>query len=281
MTNKDLNLVVVTSQLAVTVVDHGGGAVYGALSYSLLRGVQELVLAAPAVTDPEARIRPEAADCVHVASLQLVDVHCVDVLQPLGVDLEDGERDGLKVKEHLRPHNPSDRDDDEAMLVFSSSDRQHTHLRWHQCQQPDMPTRNNLPLEKVHRAYRGMFSLCGPLETLRNRNALWATTRQESGRQPRQRRKSDTALPITRWARHRCRFSTVTGGRKKKREEEETLSSACRLLWETADDQLLIWQRDSVLEMGVARPAKCLLLSPTRLREEDFRSSELRKLTIR
>lgn len=67
---------------------------YGALSYSLLRGVQELVLAAPAVTDPEARICPEAADCVHVASLQLVDVHCVDVLQPLGVDLEDGERDG-------------------------------------------------------------------------------------------------------------------------------------------------------------------------------------------
>lgn len=65
----------------------GWGTVYGALSYSLLRGVQELVLAAPAVTDPEARICPEAADCVHVASLQLVDVHCVDVLQPLGVDL--------------------------------------------------------------------------------------------------------------------------------------------------------------------------------------------------
>lgn len=36
-----------------------------------------------------------------------------------------------------------------------------------------------------------------------------------------------------------------------------------------------VWQ-----EMGVARPAKCQLLSPTRLREEDFLSSKLGKLTI-
>lgn len=61
-------------------------------SYSLFCGVQELILAATAITDPDARVCPEAADCVNVAPLQLVDLHCVHILQPLGVDLKDSER---------------------------------------------------------------------------------------------------------------------------------------------------------------------------------------------
>lgn len=61
-------------------------------AYSLLCGVQELVLAAAAVAAPDARIRPQAADGVDVAMLQLSDLHRVDVLYPLGVGLEGGER---------------------------------------------------------------------------------------------------------------------------------------------------------------------------------------------
>lgn len=56
--------------------------------YSLLRGVQELVLAAAAVADADAHVRPQAADGIHVALLQLGDLHRVYVLQPLGVDLK-------------------------------------------------------------------------------------------------------------------------------------------------------------------------------------------------
>lgn len=56
--------------------------------YSLLRGVQELVLAAAAVADPDAHVRPQAADGIDVALLQLGDLHRVYVLQPLGVDLK-------------------------------------------------------------------------------------------------------------------------------------------------------------------------------------------------
>lgn len=56
--------------------------------YSLLCGVQELVLAATAVTDPDAHVCPEAADCVNIAPFQLGDLHCVYVLQPLGIDLK-------------------------------------------------------------------------------------------------------------------------------------------------------------------------------------------------
>lgn len=56
--------------------------------YSLLSGVQELVLAATAVTHPDSHVSPETADCVNVAPLQLSDVHCVHVLQPFCIDLK-------------------------------------------------------------------------------------------------------------------------------------------------------------------------------------------------
>lgn len=58
--------------------------------HSLLRGVQELVLAASAVADPNARVGPEAADGVHVISLQCGDMQRVDVLHLTGVELRDG-----------------------------------------------------------------------------------------------------------------------------------------------------------------------------------------------
>lgn len=61
-------------------------------SYSLFCGVQELVLAAAAVTDPDAQVSPEAADRVDIAPLQLGDLHRVYILQPLGVDLKDSKR---------------------------------------------------------------------------------------------------------------------------------------------------------------------------------------------
>lgn len=57
--------------------------------YSLLRGVQELVLAAAAVTDPYPWVSPEAADGVDVPPLQPCDLHCVHILQQLGVHLKD------------------------------------------------------------------------------------------------------------------------------------------------------------------------------------------------
>lgn len=56
--------------------------------YSLLCGVQELVLAAAAVADPNAHVRPQAADRIDVALLQLGDLHRVYVPHPLGVDLK-------------------------------------------------------------------------------------------------------------------------------------------------------------------------------------------------
>lgn len=59
--------------------------------YSLLCGVQELVLAAAAVADPDAHVRPQTADCVDIAALQLGDLHRVYVLHPLGVDLKGGD----------------------------------------------------------------------------------------------------------------------------------------------------------------------------------------------
>lgn len=65
------------------------------LSYSLLCGIQELVLAAAGITEPDAHVCPEATDCVDVALLQLGDQHCVDILQPLGVDLKDSETFGV------------------------------------------------------------------------------------------------------------------------------------------------------------------------------------------
>lgn len=61
-------------------------------AYSLLRGVQELVLAAAAVADPDAHVRPQAADRVDVAVLQLSDLHRVYVLHPLGIGLKGGDR---------------------------------------------------------------------------------------------------------------------------------------------------------------------------------------------
>lgn len=59
---------------------------------SLLRGIQELVLAPAAVADPNAHVRPQTADGLHVATLQLSDLHRVYVLHPLGVDLKGGDR---------------------------------------------------------------------------------------------------------------------------------------------------------------------------------------------
>lgn len=56
--------------------------------YSLLSGVQELVLAATAVTHPDPHVGPETADCVNVAPLQLSDVHRVHILQPFCIDLK-------------------------------------------------------------------------------------------------------------------------------------------------------------------------------------------------
>lgn len=51
--------------------------------YSLFCGVQELILAATAVTDPDTRVCPEPADGINIAPLQLGDMHRVYVLQPL------------------------------------------------------------------------------------------------------------------------------------------------------------------------------------------------------
>lgn len=48
--------------------------------YSLLCGVQELVLAASAVTDPDAKVCPEPADSIDITPLQLGDLHCVYIL---------------------------------------------------------------------------------------------------------------------------------------------------------------------------------------------------------
>ena len=53
----------------------------------LLCGVQELVLAAAPVAGPEAGVGPEVSDGVHVAPVQLCDLHRVHVLDPLGIHL--------------------------------------------------------------------------------------------------------------------------------------------------------------------------------------------------
>lgn len=50
------------------------------------------------------------------------------------------------------------------------------------------PQRNNLQPGKVHRAYRGMCSLCGP-HSVTDWNALRTSLRQESGKLPQPRRK--------------------------------------------------------------------------------------------
>lgn len=71
------------------VSDSAEGLVAGRLPvYSLLCGVQELVLAAAAVTHSDAHVCPETTDGVHVAPLQLGDPHRVHLLQPLGIDLK-------------------------------------------------------------------------------------------------------------------------------------------------------------------------------------------------
>lgn len=61
-------------------------------SYSLLCGVQELILAAAAVTDPDARVCPETADCINIALFQMGDLHCVHFLQLPSIMLKDSER---------------------------------------------------------------------------------------------------------------------------------------------------------------------------------------------
>lgn len=60
--------------------------------YSLLCGVQQLVLAAAAVTDTDAGVCPQAADCLYVTSLQLGDLHRVYFLQPFGKHLKDSKK---------------------------------------------------------------------------------------------------------------------------------------------------------------------------------------------
>lgn len=76
--------VVQCRELVVSLLQHN--------YYSLFCGVQELIFAAAAVTDSDTRVCPEPADGIDIASLQLGDMHCVNVLQPLSKYLKD-ERD--------------------------------------------------------------------------------------------------------------------------------------------------------------------------------------------
>lgn len=64
-------------------------------SYSLFCGVQELVFAATAITSPDAPVCPEPADCINEAPLQMGDLHCVHILQPLGIDLKSSKSHGI------------------------------------------------------------------------------------------------------------------------------------------------------------------------------------------
>lgn len=74
-----------------------------------------MIFTATAVTDPDSHVCPEAANCVNVAPLQLDDLHCVYIPQPLGVDLKDSERFGPLGDFVLKLD----------ILMFSKPDRRH------------------------------------------------------------------------------------------------------------------------------------------------------------